>query len=357
MESLSTNSQHKDFQPFFIVGCPRSGTTLLTVLLDRHSRIAVPPETFFFHCFGHLPTNKKYDYDWFLNQCSNGYLSSLQLSCSKFIQRLKQYNADSSSFLRAILEEYGAAQKKLIVGEKTATHLKYVKTIFDWYPNAKVIWIVRDGRDVATAMTRLFHKNLRSHCCTWKMSIELGLQFEQQYADNFYRIHFEDLVSQPKEELTKLCYFLEVDYEESMLDSQVASRAVLKQEFSFKERALKPIDHKRIGDWKGQVTEKQAYMMNSIMGKYLHQLGYKENLNYGSLGNQLWNKIVQIPYNLAFNNVIHPFLHNYRIKLNNFIRAFQPIYAQFSQAAFDWSLLRSLPESQISQPDGASGSK
>jgi hypothetical protein len=48
---VKSTSKHDDFKPFFIVGCPRSGTTLLSVLLDRHSSVAVPPETFFFHVF------------------------------------------------------------------------------------------------------------------------------------------------------------------------------------------------------------------------------------------------------------------------------------------------------------------
>jgi hypothetical protein len=312
---------HQDFKPFFIVGCPRSGTSLLSVLLDRHSRIVVTPETYFFHVFSGLSRRRNQpDHDWFVTRyLDNSYLSAMKLDKSKVLQRFRDYNPEHSSFFRCALEEYAETHNEPIIGEKTATHLRWVKTIFQWYPNAKVLWIVRDGRDVVMALMRLFHKNLRSHCCTWRMSVKLGLQFEKKYPNNFYRVKFENLVSMPQIELAKLCDFLEVDYQDRMVNTKVHSGTILEKEMFYKERALKPIDQSKIGEWKHSATPQQVALMHYVMGDYLRKLDYKDDFSYGSMSDQLWNAIVQIPFDLAFNNRIHPLLHTYRIRLRHFV--------------------------------------
>jgi hypothetical protein len=318
---LKSTSKHEDFNPFFIVGCPRSGTTLLSVLLDRHSSVAVPPETFFFHVFSGVSRQREQpDYEWLVSQyLDDSYMSAMKLDRSKVLQRLCDYNPDHPSFFRCALEEYAALQTKSIIGEKTATHLRWVDTIFQWYPNAKVVWIVRDGRDVVMAMMRLFHKNLRTHCCTWRMSVELGLKFQQKYPNKIYKIRFEDLVDNPQSELKNLGDFLGIDYQERMLDTKVYSGAVPESEMFYKERALKPIDRSRIGEWKRSATPHQVHVMHSVMGNYLQQLGYENDFDYGSMSDKIWNGIAQIPFKLAFNNRVHPLLQSYRLRLRSFV--------------------------------------
>lgn len=318
---LNSISKHDDFKPFFIVGCPRSGTTLLSVLLDRHSSVAVPPETFFFHVFSGLSRQReKPDYEWLVSQyLDDSYMTAMKLDRAKVLQRLYAYNSDHASFFRSALEEYAAVHNKSIIGEKTATHIKWIDTIFQWYPNAKVIWIVRDGRDVAMALMRLFHKNLRTHCCTWRMSVELGLKFEQKYSNKIHKIRFEDLITNPQSELKNLGNFLGINYQERMLDTQVYSKAVPENELFYKERALKPIDCSRIGEWKRSATPQQVHLMHSVMGQSLQQLGYENDFDYGSISDRIWNGIVQIPFNLAFNNRVHPLLQGYRFRLRSLV--------------------------------------
>lgn len=318
---LNSTSKHDDFKPFFIVGCPRSGTTLLSVLLDRHSSVAVPPETFFFHVFSGLSRRReKPDYEWLVSQyLDDSYMTAMKLDRSKILQRLHSYHPDHSSFFRCALEEYAAVHNKSIIGEKTATHLMWIDTIFQWYPNAKVVWIVRDGRDVAMAMMRLFHKNLRAHCSNWRRSVELGLKFEQKYSDKIYQIRFENLVSNTEYELIKLGQFLGIDYQERMIDTNIYSGAVPENERFYKERALQPIDRSRIGEWKHSATPQQIHLMHSVMGNYLEKLGYKNDFDYGSMSERIWNGIVQIPVNLAFNNRVHPLLQGYRLRLRSLV--------------------------------------
>jgi hypothetical protein len=318
---LESTSKHDDFKPFFIVGCPRSGTTLLSVLLDRHSSVSVPPETFFFHVFSGVSRQReKPDYEWLVSQyLDDSYMSAMKLDRSKILQRLCEYNPDHASFFRCALEEYAAGQNKSIIGEKTATHLMWIDTIFQWYPNAKIVWIVRDGRDVVMAMMRLFHKNLRAHCSTWRMSVELGLIFQQKYPDKLYQIRFEDLVINTKAELIKLGNFLGIDYQERMLDTNIYSGAVPENERFYKERALQPIDRSRISEWKRSATPQQIHLMHSVMGNSLEKLGYKNDFDYGSNLDRIQNAIVQIPFNLAFNNRVHPQLQSYRLRLRSLV--------------------------------------
>src|SRR3989442_9370291 len=103
--------------PFFIVGCPRSGTTLLSVLLDRHSRLCVPPETgFFAEVAPTLPSRDAAS----LLETLRGWprLPELNLTPEVVVRRLGGRPASIAGVLTAILELYAEAEGKARCGEK-----------------------------------------------------------------------------------------------------------------------------------------------------------------------------------------------------------------------------------------------
>ena len=114
------------FDPVFIVGSPRSGTTLLATLVDRHSRIAIPPETHFFGHFrrwvgrelGSLQHHTLVD-----EFLKNRRAGDMKLDRAAILSRFSRYPADLPHLLRAALEEYAARRAKPRAGEKTPGHI------------------------------------------------------------------------------------------------------------------------------------------------------------------------------------------------------------------------------------------
>ena len=110
-----------EFYPIFIVGNPRSGTTLTAVLLDRHSKIAVPPETNFFNLF--LPTiqNKdKLDYESMVRfTLQSDRIKDLNLDAENVLENFRHYPLSVYNLLRVILEEYTKKRGKVRPGKKT----------------------------------------------------------------------------------------------------------------------------------------------------------------------------------------------------------------------------------------------
>ena len=70
-----------------------------------------------------------------------------------------------------MLEEHARRNHKPRAGEKSILHVLYAQELLDWYPGAKVLGILRDGRDVVASMMRPpWHPDkLRAKCCNWRL--------------------------------------------------------------------------------------------------------------------------------------------------------------------------------------------
>jgi hypothetical protein len=140
----------------FVVGMPRSGTTLLNYILHAHSEITITPETHFFDKF----FNKYKNLNSFTIKESktilNSYLNSEDIDILDFtiqdkneiIKEAIQSNFIPKKIFYNILKKYSQKSDSRIIGEKTPIHLEYVPTLNEWFPNAKFLIIYRDPRDV-----------------------------------------------------------------------------------------------------------------------------------------------------------------------------------------------------------------
>lgn len=167
--------------PFFIVGCPRSGTTLLSVLLDRHTRLCVPPETAFFdeiapHLLHNNETLPEILRDW-------RRLGELNLDPEMILSRLS-HRQSCGRVLEVILGLYAEAMGKVRCGEKTPQHLRHVPEILQEFPDAKVICMMRDGYEVALSLNSMPWwppRNLADAANLWKNQLQLMETYIRRY--------------------------------------------------------------------------------------------------------------------------------------------------------------------------------
>jgi hypothetical protein len=239
---------------FFIVGYPRSGTTLLSVLLDRHRRLCVPPETAF---FDEVAPSLILRSDKILMHVLGNWkrLGELNLEPETVRRRLGKRHCGAGEVLAAILDLYALSRGKVRCGEKTPHHLRHVPKILRCFPDAKVICMLRDGRDAALSLNNMpwwRQRGLAAAARLWKRNVRLMEEFNRKYPSQFMLLRFEDLAVHPEQALSGVMEYLEEEFEPAQLRTDTPSYVVLPRSREWKGKALEPIDrgcidHRRLG--------------------------------------------------------------------------------------------------------------
>lgn len=219
----------------FIVGCPRSGTTLLRRMVAAHREIAITPET-----------------QWIprLFKRQKG-LTPEGLVTPKVIDRLLEHRrfhllgigredleklispgepVSYASFVGRIFDLYGKANRKRLVGDKTSGYVRNIRVLHALWPEARFVHIIRDGRDVALSVmnwskahraTGFFRTWAEDPVSTaalwWTCNVRFGREGSEGLGPRLYHeVRYESLLADPAGECAKLCAFLGVPYDDAM---------------------------------------------------------------------------------------------------------------------------------------------
>jgi len=260
---------------FFIVGCPRSGTTLLSVLLDRHSRLCVPPETAFFDEVA--PRLGRGDHERLLKVLGHWpRLPELALRAESVVQRLAGRPAAPAAVLAAMLDLYAEARGKARCGEKTPQHLKHVPAILRGFPRARIVCLLRDGRDTALSLRSMpwWSGSLAAAAGLWKQYVRLAEDFAGRHPARFTIVRYEDLVSRPEGVLSAVMAYIGETLEPGQLRPDLPSGVVLPRSMPWKGRALGSIEAERIGERYRQATPDERVLLERTLHDELSRYGY-----------------------------------------------------------------------------------
>jgi hypothetical protein len=273
-------------RPVFIGGCGRSGTTLLGAMLGSHPQYLTTPEAKFntvayMKCLQDretvdLPSAiKRIQAHWSFR------VFSVALDADEFIRLVP--DASYSDLVRWIVEQYGQSVGKIqptVWIDHTPDNILHARHLFDLYPDAKMIHLVRDGRAVAASVIKLdWGPNTVDAAANWWIhKVAHGFAVEALYgADRVMRVRYEDLVTDPATILETICNFLELEYVgEMQLGSGYRIPPYASQGH---ELVGSRLDKSRIGGWRSQLTPRQIEIIEYIADNVLHTLGYE--LLYG----------------------------------------------------------------------------
>lgn len=256
----------------FILGCHRSGTTMLQQALNRHSQIAIPAETKYFSSFlGHS------------RNCQLRRLARINKDLRINLPpppRVVRGKADARAFFDQMGQEYLKRIGKpdiVYFGEKTPAHSGYVPRIQQLFPDAKYVWIYRDGRDVALSMRTVpwMSHNLLVNFMIWLFYYRHQLRAARDKTLDVLFVKYEDLVTQPVSELGRVLDFLGVRYEPAVAKGHGNSEGILEWEYPWKGLALHPITADRIEVWREQLTQEEIATLEWLGGSALRSLGYQ----------------------------------------------------------------------------------
>lgn len=274
----------------FIVGCPRSGTTLLQRIVNSHPEIAVAPES---HWIPRL-----YAKPWAATE--RGMISRKLVTRLLAHPKFRRLNLGSddvaelaekaerstySELVSAIFDLYGTAQGKPLVGDKTPDYVRAIDILHRLWPSARFVHVIRDGRDVALSMldwpkvdpkpgrfATWNREKILTAAAWWELNVRLGRRAGNSLGSHLYReVQYELLVNSPETECRALCEFLAVDFDESIL--RFHDSPADRDPGVDKTRAGLPLTV-GLRSWQQQMRAEDLESFEAAAGELLEEVGY-----------------------------------------------------------------------------------
>jgi len=266
-------------RPFFVVGCPRSGTTLLRDLLRSHPRLAIPTESHFIPGFYRAFGNPVSDAAaW---QIARRILSTPRVSYWE-VQAKPSDFAGCRSFAevtRRLYETWAAAEGKPRWGDKTPHYVRDIPLLMRLFPDAQVIHIIRDGRDAALSWLRVRFepKNLYMAARLWKEMVRKGRgDGAALAADSYLELRYETLISEPETTMRSVCRFLGEPFDPAVLKPAPSYPWVGygKLAVPMMGTTSHGIRSDNGGRWRERMSLNDRSLFESVAGDLLSELGY-----------------------------------------------------------------------------------
>lgn len=275
----------------FVVGCPRSGTTLLRRLLNAHPELCIPKaETHWipkFYQKGHgLDANRRVTKDFIDVLLDYPKFRKFGIGRTQLVELLGGSEAvDYPQFVARILDHYGKTRGKRLVGDKTPGYARHVPLLHQLFPAARFIHVIRDGRDVALSLLswERLHRSagriagfdadpVTTTALYWEWLVRLAREAGDDLPARLYlEIRYEDLVVDTASACRRMCQFLGLDYAPEMLE-YYAGRQKTGSRLSAKKAWLPPTGNLR--DWRSQLPAEDVIRFAAASGALLAELGY-----------------------------------------------------------------------------------
>jgi Sulfotransferase family len=274
--------------PLFIVGCPRSGTTLLRRLLNAHPRLGIPPESHFIPHLHRGYGDPRTDREAValaarilrLRRVRDWGLHLDPAACAAD----RTYGQVVARVYRAWASERGKARW----GDKTPQYAADIPVLLDVFPDARIIHIIRDGRDVALSLlgTRFGAKNVFVAAQDWKYFVTAGRRAGASLArDTYHEIRYEALLAAPAETMAGVCAFIGEPFTDAVLRPalegrhpnrhRVRLRSVEARRRGFMPHRTAEIVQANAGKWKRTMSRADRVLFESVAGDLLATLGYE----------------------------------------------------------------------------------
>ncbi len=279
--------------PFFVLANPRSGSSMFRLMLNAHSNITVPPESGFAL--------------WYADKYSgvDGYNQEICKSFVDDVFRAKKFetwgvsrqilletitNSKPKSYVGmvdSVCEAYAVrnGKKSSVFGDKNNYYVNHLDALKEHFPDSKLIFLFRDGRDVAVSYKNVDQEKINSNYVP-RLSKDIEV-IAQEWADNvrkFLRVmerdkntiavKYEDLIGKPKAELSRIFNFLGEEFEEKTLSFHDFNDEP--EEFlQWKSKTLEGVDKRNMNKYKRYLTSQELGRFNRIAEKELLTLGYE----------------------------------------------------------------------------------
>ena len=324
---LSSAPRRGDVPVFFVLGVGKSGTSWLMRMLDSHPEILCKGEGQFFGADWRHEDRKQHP-NKLVSSLYNALLSAEYVRL--WIERsvwTRDGDADehlvklTHAAIQHFLSEQLSRSGRKTVGDKLLLMPKAVEEVRLIYPEAKIIHIIRDGRDQALSMIHhlwnraadkggfrrltaeeirkrdsfrenpeeflrsgesiFSEKMLRRAAEGWASRVATTVEVGPSlFGDNYKEVFYEDLLERPHQEMTELARFLGVETRENFIEQAVnsASFETLSEGRKRGEEDATSFFRKGVaGDWRNVFTVRDRELYKEVAGDLLVRLGYEKD--------------------------------------------------------------------------------
>ncbi len=273
--------------PVLIVGSERSGTNLLRALLSTHSKIASPPpagiidalggiQSRYFPC-GHPPHLSELIAD--VVTLTKTHLNPWDVDLDSKAIRAKVNGASLWEVFRVVNEIYAEQHGRGCWCSKEPGLFNYIPEIADHIPNAKFVYLVRDGRDVALSILRghlhVFHVYFAAGYWAWTQRACLSALADPAHSARIYLLKYENLIADPGDVMRDLMRFIGLEFEGPQLqyyrDEKVLDHA---RRSRFWKNLARPIDKKNTGMYRDNLSARNLEIFESVAWAEMEALRY-----------------------------------------------------------------------------------
>lgn len=276
MENRAGPSLYDD-DGVFIVGCERSGTTLLRVILDSHPHLCSGEET--------------------------GFLVNMEKIVTESWSQLEQFGLEKEEILDNIRKfflcfhhKYCETTGKKRWIDKTSQYVEHLEFVNELFPKCKVIHIIRDGRDVAASAREKWGKmSFFAILHRWPKQVRMG-RFAGEWLgnDRYFEITYENLVNDPRKALTALTTFLGTKWDDALLNHSGKRHSITIQQPNIDKRALHPINKSKVGSWKRRLCWHERLFVGLGFRNLLFELGYINDVPFSRASWKMMEKIISV---------------------------------------------------------------
>ncbi|MFI6899919.1 sulfotransferase family protein [Nonomuraea sp. NPDC050394] len=273
-------------RPIFVIGCPRSGTTMLQLMLHSHPRIAVPPETRFLvpayyrrRVFGDLraASARQALAQWIATD-KNTKFRELKIDKDDYVQESADGPGSLGSVIGTAFRMYADRFGKARWGDKRPSYVKQVDLLLRLFPDAQFVHLIRDGRDCVSSLKEMPWYTLDSFhaVSTWAEAMDAGAKLRKSMPeDSYYELRYEDLTEDPATEMKKLCHFLEEDFDQAMLSPREAAQVAVPVHKVWHSNTHGEVTKSRVGSWSTRLEDWEIALCEQVLGERLESMGYE----------------------------------------------------------------------------------
>lgn len=256
-----------------VVGVGRSGTSLVQSMLHAHPALVFLPETHFLRKYVAPPLTRRVlrwgGVDELLRRLEGD--AELERAGVPVGELLEPFVRERRSFepvgvYRRLLQLYlagrpaGGDSEVAGVGDKDPRLLDFLPSLAGQLPDARVVHVVRDPRDVLVSRRNAAWSRGRPdllHILTYRAQMERGRRWGRCcFGDRYLEVRYEDLLREPRTLLGRLCRHVGVDFDPSMMSFGDAARELVSgDEWQWKKETTEPLKRDNVGNWKGGVMD------------------------------------------------------------------------------------------------------
>ena len=275
-------------RPLFVGACPRSGTTLLRVMLDNHPDLAVPRETNFVRPlwwqrvrFGDLrdPANRRRVAEWIFDpERGGGRLRDGGMSRREAVRRVADAPPTLGSLVQACFALHAEVHGKPRWGDKRPAYSGFIGVLLELFPDAQVVNVVRDPRGTVASQVPMGwdppEVAFPAALARWEAAVARTDVFARRLRpDQLLDVRYEDLVADPRATLEGVCRFAGLRGGEA-IDAMVRAERRARYGGEQTERLRQPVTTASVERWRERLAPPQVALVEQTTGPLMARFGY-----------------------------------------------------------------------------------